>query len=234
MSIIVALDVTELEEAKKIVEETKEYVDFYKIHVLYNKFGNEAIKIVRDAGGKVFLDLKFHDIPNTVELYARNAVALGVDVFNLHCSGGTEMMKAAVKGVIEEAEKLGTAKPKIIGVTVLTSIDQKGLNKELRVPGTVEEQVKNFALLAKAAGLDGVVCSPQEITIVKEACGEGFLIVTPGIRPAYTQTDDQKRVMTPKEAVDLGSTHLVIGRPITQAENRGEAAKKILDEINGQ
>ncbi|MBN2111753.1 orotidine-5'-phosphate decarboxylase [Candidatus Woesearchaeota archaeon] len=227
--IILALDVDSAEKAKALVAELHDYVGVYKINSLFNEEGPSIVKEIQDNGGKVFLDLKYHDIPNTVANYAKAATKMGVFMFNVHAGGGFEMMKAAADAVKESgAEK----KPIVLAVTVLTSIDQKALNEELKVSGSVEEQVNHLAKLAKKAGMDGVVCSPKEIPIIREACGKDFVIVTPGIRPAWSEKGDQKRITTPKDAVDAGSDYLVIGRPISGAENRAEAAKKILEEIS--
>lgn len=223
--IILALDVDSAEKANSLVEELHEYVGVYKINSLFNEEGPSIVKSIQENGGKVFLDLKYHDIPNTVANYAKAAAKMGVFMFNVHASGGFEMMKAAadaVKGLCK--------KPIVLGVTILTSLDQKAMG-EIGIQGSVEGQVKRLALLAKKAGLDGVVCSPKEISIVREACGAEFVIVTPGIRPAWSETGDQKRITTPKDAVDAGADYLVIGRPIAEAEDRAEAARKVLKEI---
>lgn len=230
--IILALDVDSSEKAKALVAELNEYVGVYKINSLFNDEGPPIVKEIQDNGGKVFLDLKYHDIPNTVANYAKAATKMGVFMFNVHATGGFEMMKAAADAVKETSAELGIEKPIVIAVTVLTSIDQEALNQELKVAGPVEEQVKNLALLAKKAGMNGVVCSPKEISIIREACGEDFVIVTPGIRPEWAAKGDQKRITTPKDAVEAGSNYLVIGRPIRGAEDRIDAAKKILEEIS--
>lgn len=224
--IVIALDVDSAEKAKELVAELHDYVGVYKINSLFNESGPSIVKEIVDNGGKVFLDLKYHDIPNTVANYAKAAAKMGVFMFNVHTTGGFEMMKAAADAVKESENK-----PLVLAVTVLTSIDQKALNDELKVSGTVEEQVVHLAKLAQKAGMDGVVCSPKEIKIIREACGDDFVIVTPGIRPTWAVTGDQKRITTPKDAVEAGSNFLVIGRPITGAEDRIEAAKKILKEI---
>ena len=224
--IVIALDVDSAEKAKELVSELKDYVGVYKINSLFNEEGPSIVKEIVDNGGKVFLDLKYHDIPNTVANYAKAAAKMGVFMFNVHATGGFEMMKAAADAVKESEHK-----PLVLAVTVLTSIDQEALKNELNVNISVEEQVVSLAKLAKKAGMDGVVCSPKEIKLIREACGEDFVIVTPGIRTAWAATGDQKRITTPKDAVEAGSNFLVIGRPIVKAENRIEAAKKILKEI---
>lgn len=225
--IILALDVDSAEKAKELVSELHEYVGVYKINSLFNEEGPQIVKEIQDNGSKVFLDLKYHDIPNTVANYARAAAKMGVFMFNVHATGGFDMMKAAVDAVkeVETAQK-----PIILAVTVLTSLDQEALEK-VGVTNPVEDQVKKLALLAKEAGMDGVVCSPKEISIIRQACGEDFVIVTPGIRPVWAAKGDQKRITTPKDAVDAGSNYLVIGRAITGQPDKAEAAKKILEEL---
>lgn len=189
--------------------------------------------MVNERGGKVFLDLKFHDIPNTVARAAEVATKLGVYIFNIHTSGGYEMMKAAAEASKKTSLSLGTRKPLILGVTLLTSINQEILEKEIGIKKILKEQVVHLAKLAKDAGLDGVVASSWEIKEIRKTCGEDFVILTPGIRPVGKSSDDQKRVMTPREAIKLGSDFLVIGRPIRNAANPVEAAKNILKEMEG-
>lgn len=230
--VILALDVDSAEKARALVSELKDYVGVYKVNSLFNELGPAIVEEINGNGGKVFLDLKYHDIPNTVANYARAATKLGVFMFNVHASGGFEMMKSAVESAKDASEDFSVKKPLVLAVTVLTSIDEEALNSELRVEGSVKDQVRHLAKLAKKAGMDGVVCSPKEIGIIREACGDDFVIVTPGIRPEWAVTGDQKRITTPKDAVEAGSDYLVIGRPIRGAENKVEAAKKILEEIS--
>jgi orotidine-5'-phosphate decarboxylase len=226
--ICLALDVNSADEAEKIAAELKGFVGYYKIgKELFTSAGPEVVRRIIGTGGKVFLDLKYHDIPNTVKGAARAAARLGVSMFNVHCSGGRAMMAAAAEGAKSEG-----ASPLVIGVTLLTSLDQDILSRELGIETPVADMTGRLALLAKSAGLDGVVASPREIRLIKEACGDDFLVVTPGIRPAWTTKDDQKRTDTPGEAVRAGADYLVIGRPIRGAENRREAAEKILKEIS--
>jgi len=200
---------------------------------LFTAEGTKVVDMVNKKGGKVFLDLKFHDIPNTVARAAEVATKLGIYIFNVHTSGGYEMMKVAAEASKKISSILGIRKPLILGVTLLTSINQEILEKEIHIKKKLEEQVVHLAKLAKAAGLDGVVASPWEIKEIRKACGEDFVILTPGIRPAGKSSDDQKRVMTPQEAIKLGSDFLVIGRPIRNASNPVEAAKEILREMEG-
>ncbi len=230
--IIVALDVPTKEDALAIVEELGDSVGAYKIGMqLYNACGPEILQAVYARNGQVFLDLKFHDIPNTVASASRTVAKLGVFMFNLHASGGYTMMAEAAKALKEEAAKLGVEKPLLIAVTVLTSMGQEELKNEVGVEREIGAQVVALAKLAKEAGLDGVVASPLEIKMIREACGSDFLIVTPGIRPREAGSDDQKRIKTPGEAVSDGADYLVIGRPITKAPDRAAAVKSIVAEI---
>ena len=230
--IIVALDVPTKEEALAIVEELGDAVGAYKIGMqLYNAVGPEILDEVAKRNGKVFLDLKFHDIPNTVASAARTVANLGVFMFNVHASGGYTMMAEAVKALKEESEQLGVEKPLLIAVTVLTSMSEEEMQKEVSVSRSIGEQVVALAKMAKEAGMDGVVASPLEIEMIREACGPDFLIVTPGIRPRDAALGDQKRVKTPGEAVRDGADYLVIGRPITKASDRMTAVKDIVSEI---
>ncbi|MEG0874553.1 MAG: orotidine-5'-phosphate decarboxylase [Clostridiales bacterium] len=230
--IIVALDVPTKEAALEIVEELGDSVGAYKIGMqLYNVCGPAIIEDVAARNGKVFLDLKFHDIPNTVASASRVVADLGVFMFNVHACGGYTMMAEAVKALDDEAKKLGVEKPLLIAVTVLTSMGQDELKNEVGVEREIGAQVVALAKLAKKAGMDGVVASPLEIKMIREACGEDFIIVTPGIRPRDAGADDQKRIKTPGEAVQDGADYLVIGRPITKAENRPAAVKAIVADI---
>ncbi|PIN87050.1 orotidine-5'-phosphate decarboxylase [Candidatus Woesearchaeota archaeon CG10_big_fil_rev_8_21_14_0_10_44_13] len=230
--LVLPLDVADIDEANEIISSLKEGVGVFKVNSLFTHCGCDIVEAIQNANCKVFLDLKFHDIPNTVANYSRIAARMGVYMFNVHCSGGLEMMKAAADASRDESEKLGFEKPLVLGVTILTSIDQKSLNDDLRINGTVVEQVVHLAKLAKKAGLDGVVASPHEIEAIKKACGKDFVVLTPGIRPKWSlgAKDDQKRIMTPADAIKKGSDFIVIGRPILEAKDRKDAAKKVLDE----
>ncbi len=232
--LVLALDVDDFKKAEQLVGKLSDYVGVFKIgSQLFTAEGAKVVNMVNERGGKVFLDLKFHDIPNTVTRAAEVSTKLGVYIFNVHTFGGYEMMKAAVEVAAKTSQELGIRKPIILGVTLLTSINQEILEKEIGIKKRLEEQVVHLAKLAKAAGLDGVVASPREIKEIRKACGEDFVILTPGIRPAGKSSDDQKRVMTPREAIKLGSDFLVIGRPIRNAANPVEAAKEILREMEG-
>lgn len=227
--IIIPLDVDSAEKAVELVELLKDDVGAFKVGLeLVNAAGFGVFDRIRAAGAaRVFYDCKLHDIPNTVAGAARAIARMGVWLFNVHCSGGLAMMKAAKEAISEASAQ----PPKVIGVTLLTSIDQAMLNEELGVAGEVARHVERMAVLAKEAGLDGVVASPHEIELIRRACGPDFLIVTPGVRPAGADIGDQKRVMTPKEAVQRGADYLVIGRPITKADDPRAAARAIAEDL---
>ena len=230
--LILALDVDDFKKAEELVGKLSDYVGVFKIgSQLFTAEGAKVVNMVNKRGGKVFLDLKFHDIPNTVARAAEVATKLGVYIFNVHTSGGYEMMRAAAEASEKISLALGIRKPLILGVTLLTSINRDILEKEIGIKKKLEEQVVHLAKLAKAAGLDGVVASSWEIKEIRKVCGEDFVILTPGIRPTGKSFDDQKRIMTPGEAIKLGADFLVIGRPIRNASNPAEAAKEILREM---
>jgi orotidine-5'-phosphate decarboxylase len=220
-----------LKEIKNLVKELSPFVGIFKIgKETYTRFGPEAVKIVHAHGSKVFLDLKYHDIPNTVKGAAKAATDLGVHIFNVHASGGLEMMKAALQG-IKESKKL--KKPKVIAVTMLTSLDKEIMNKQLKLKGKIEYQVLHLAKLAKKSGLDGIVCSANDLKAIKNKLPKKFMFVTPGIKgPSTNAGKDQKRVSSPKNAIKNGSTILVIGRAITKAKNRAKAALEILEDLS--
>jgi len=228
--IIVALDVKNKEEGLALVR-TLESAVLFKVGLqLYTAEGPALLKDVRELGKKVFLDLKLHDIPNTVAEAVRSGMRLGAWMMTIHASGGREMMAEAAKAAADEAAKSGKPKPLLLGVTVLTSLKDAEL-QEVGFAGKVLDQVLRLAGLAMAAGLDGVVCSPQEIEAVHREFGTSLLIVTPGIRPAGANVNDQKRIMTPAQAVALGADYLVIGRPITAAPSPDQTFREIAAEI---
>ena len=217
--VIIALDVNTLKEEEKLLDMLSPHVQVFKVGMeLFYSCGTKAIDLVKKYDKDVFLDLKFHDISNTVYAASKAAVKFGAYMFNVHASGGLEMMKKAVEAAEEESEKLGISRPKILGVTVLTSIDSEAL-KKTGINKSPEEQVLNLARLAKDAGLDGVVASPEEISAIRKAMGKDFLIVTPGVRPEGGDVGDQKRIATPKEAFQRGADYIVIGRPVTKAKD---------------
>lgn len=198
----------------------------------YNHFGPAGIKEIRDKYPKssIFLDLKFHDIPNTVYGAVKAVTSLGVDYINLHASGGSEMMKAALEASKEAASDAGITPPQILAVTILTSLDDQALN-DLGYRSGTADSVMRLATLTKEAGLAGIVCSALEIQKIRSIIGQNYVLMVPGIRPAGEALGDQKRVMTPQEAVNAGATHLVIGRPITGAADPSQAVKDIMATI---
>ncbi len=221
--LIVALDTASLEVAKELIEKLKGVVSFYKIGFeLFTAHGWKAVELVKRSGARVFLDLKFHDIPNTVAKTASVIAAHEIDMFNVHALGGFEMMEAARKAV-DDAVKGKKKKPILLAVTVLTSHSEEDL-EAMGIEGNLKDEVLTLAWLAKKAGMDGVVSSPQEITLLRNEFPKDFTIVTPGIRPAYTAKGDQKRTFGPKEAFVAGADFIVVGRPITAAPDpRSEA-----------
>ncbi len=226
--ILVALDVESAARAIALADTLRGSVGGFKIgKQLFTAAGPSMVRELTSRGDRVFLDLKFHDIPNTVAGAVQSAVATGAWMVNVHASGGSAMMKAAAEAARTTAETLGLPRALVIAVTVLTSMDNEGL-AEIGVARPMLDQVVHLATLAQASGLDGVVASPQEVRAIRSACGSDFQIVTPGIRPAGQQgKDDQARTLTPAQAIAAGSSYLVIGRPITAAPNPREAAEQI-------
>jgi orotidine-5'-phosphate decarboxylase len=230
--LIIALDVETVKEARRLVSILGAQAGMLKIgSQLFTAAGPEFVREIVRAGGRVFLDLKFHDIPNTVAAASREAVRLGVSLFNVHAAGGGEMMRRAAEAANDTAERENLPRPKLIAVTVLTSANA-GLLAEVGVSGALEEQVKKLALLAASSGLDGVVASPHEIAPVRSIVPrDNFLLVTPGVRPLSAAHDDQKRVMTPARAVRAGADYIVVGRAILKAPDPLRAAQEIVDEM---
>ena len=229
--LIVALDFSNMDQVTELVEQLGDSVSFYKVGMeLFYSVGKEVLEYLNANGKDVFLDLKLHDIPNTTAQGLVALTKLGAKILNVHASGSFSMMQTAAQAVKIEAEKMGIEKPKLIAVTVLTSIDEPNWDA-LNSKNTIKEQVVALAKLAQKAGMDGIVASPQEAKMIKEACGENFLIVTPGVRPANADVNDQSRIATPKMALLDGATHLVVGRPITKADNPKKAAEAILSEL---
>ena len=227
--IIIALDVENKQEALSLIGQLKE-AETFKIGLkLFIAEGPSLIQAVKRLGKNVFLDLKLHDIPNTVAGAVRMATKYEVSLLTLHASGGLEMMHWAVQAAKEESLK--GQRPKLLAVTVLTSLGDEDL-KKTGVEAPTQSQVLKLARLAKEAGLDGVVCSPQEISLIRQQMGSNFLIVTPGIRPSWAASHDQKRIMTPSLAVKEGADYLVIGRPIIKASSPRQAFLKICQELN--
>ncbi len=229
--LIVALDVHTMEDVKALVGQLDDSVAYYKVGMeLFYSVGAPVLSYLKEKEKKIFLDLKLHDIPNTVAGGLCSLMGLGADMLNIHAGGGFAMMQTSSEALHAAAEEKGIACPKLIAVTVLTSI-HAGEWAEMGHVEKIDAQVIRFAKLAKKAGLDGVVASPQEAGAIREACGKDFLIVTPGIRPAGSSTDDQNRIATPAAALRNGATHLVVGRPIRSAANPKEAAERILREM---
>lgn len=233
--LIVALDVEDINQAEKLVDELKDYCSIFKVGAqLFTSQGPDVIRMIQDKVGKVFLDLKYHDIPNTVAKAAEAAAKLGIYMFTVHTWGGREMMERVAQQVITTSLECSQPRPLVLGVTILTSIDQKTLREELLHQTSLKSQVKNLARLAKITGLDGVISSPDEIGDIRDTCGKHFYIVTPGIRPKGVSLDDQRRANTPSWAIYHGADYLVVGRPITQAPDPKWVAKEIIKEIEGE
>ncbi len=233
--LIVALDTDDLKKAEDLVDTLSGVVEIFKVgSVLFTAHGFKAVEMVQGKDCEVFLDLKFHDIPYTVGKASRLVARHNVFMFNLHASGGRAMIVAAVSGAREESERLNLRRPLMLGVTVLTSIDENAW-RDLGVDRDIKSQVIHLAQLSRQAGLDGVVASPRDAADIRAGLnpGEDFIILSPGIRPvgANISGDDQKRFMTPKEAVERGCSYIVLGRPITAAEDPRRAAEKIIAEM---
>ncbi len=231
--LVVALDVDSVDRALSLVERLRGVAGMFKVgKQLFTAAGPEVVRKIIAAGERVFLDLKFHDIPNTVARAGVEAARMGVSMFNVHALGGSKMMRAVKEAVTETAKRERIARPLILGVTVLTSHTRDSL-KEVGIDRELEDEAISLAKLCAASGLDGVVASPLEIAPIRMAVEDSrFVILTPGVRPAGTSLDDQSRVTTPAEAIRAGANFLVVGRPITAADDPPAAARKILDEIN--
>jgi len=231
--LIVALDVNSRDSALSLVQALRPRVQRFKVGLeLFTACGPPLVREILEKGGQVFLDLKFHDIPNTVARAAVSAARLGVGMFTIHLSGGPLMARRAADELEAHCQVYRVQRPKILGVTVLTSLSPADL-EEIGVGRSIEDQVVALAEMGKAAGLDGVVCSPLEARLIREACGREFLVVTPGIRPEGSAPDDQSRTLSPKVALEAGADFLVVGRPIIKADDPLEAAETILLQIDG-
>ena len=230
--LIVALDTDDGEEIDWLSGTLLETVRWFKIGFqAFTALGIEAFPWFDQNGHKVFVDLKFHDIPNTVARDVGMMTKHGANMINMHAGGGLEMMKAARDSADDAAFEARIPRPTLLGVTVLTSIDETGFQQNFGSERQLTKQVVYFAQLAQEAGLDGVVASPLEIEPIRKACGDNFVIVTPGIRPTWAETGDQRRITTPAEAIRKGADYIVVGRPILEAEDPLEAAEMILDEM---
>jgi orotidine-5'-phosphate decarboxylase len=230
--LIVALDVPDRESALRLVEKLSGVVGMFKIGSrLFTAEGSQLVREIVTAGERVFLDLKFHDIPNTVAGAVESAARLGVSILNVHTLGGSEMMRAAAHAVGDRG-LLWITRPAVLGVTVLTSMDKSDLS-DVGITSDLRSEVVRLAALAQDSGLDGIVASPHEIRLIRECItAERFIILTPGIRPALSARGDQKRIATPADAIRDGADFLVVGRPITESSDPRAAAERILEEIN--
>ena len=231
--LIVALDVDSAGRALNLFDQLRDVVGMFKIgSQLFTAAGPEIVRQIVARGGRVFLDLKFHDIPNTVAAAGIEATRLGVSIFNVHAAGGAEMMKRTAEAVVEIARREALAKPKVIAVTVLTSLDQKSL-EQIGINDDPHSMVARLARSAADCGLDGVVASPQEIRLIRQTISTPeFLIVTPGIRSSNDVGDDQRRTLTSAEAIKAGADYLVVGRPILNAKDPVDAAGRVVAEID--
>ncbi|HVF89304.1 MAG TPA: orotidine-5'-phosphate decarboxylase [Blastocatellia bacterium] len=228
--LVIALDYPDRESALRLVEQVSGMVGMFKIGLqLFTAEGPGIVREIIEAGERVFLDLKFHDIPNTAGGAALSAARLGVSIFNLHALGGGEMMRAAARAVSDRGD---SSRPLLLGVTVLTSMDAASMS-EAGIDSDVDSEVVRLAALARDSGLDGVVASPREIRLIRERVApERFVILTPGIRPAWSEAGDQKRVATPSEALKEGADYIVIGRAVTASKEPRAAVSRILEEIH--
>jgi len=229
--VIVALDVDTLEQARELVSELRPYFRIFKVgHQLFTHYGVQAVEMVKELGGEVFLDLKFHDIPETVARACEEATRHQAFLLTIHALGGREMIQRAAEQTRMAAEKFRVRKPLVMSVTILTSLNQEEI-KEIGIDLPLKNVISQLAKISQEAGADGVIASAHEVALIKEACGKDFFVVTPGIRPAFASAHDQKRIATPKEAFQAGADYIVIGRPITQAKDPGEAAESLIEEL---
>ncbi len=230
--LICAIDTTDIDKAQYLADSLQNHVGAIKLGLeFFTANGAMGVHALAHRHLPVFLDLKFHDIPNTVARAIAATAGINTFMMTVHTAGGRDMLRAAIDASAEVASLTGQERPLIVGVTVLTSLDQDDLGM-VGVRDNLRDQVLRLADLAQDSGLDGVVCSPYEISALRKHCGEDFSLVVPGIRPAGSNKDDQKRVMTPKEAIEKGADFLVIGRPITQAEDPATAAREILESVS--
>lgn len=232
--LIVALDTDDGEEIDWITDILSKTVSWVKIGFqAFSTVGTDVFSWQNERGFNTFLDLKFHDIPNTVARDVGSMTIHGANMINMHASGGMEMMQTARLKSESVAKERNMPKPILLGVTILTSIDEEGFQSQFGSKRQISEQVLYLANQAKEAGLDGVVASPLEIELIRKSCGDDFVIVTPGIRPSWAETGDQKRITTPAEAIKRGADYIVVGRPIIEHDDPLEAVEEILDEMKG-
>ena len=228
--VIIACDFSNREEVLSFLSKFSEKKPYVKIGMeLFYAEGSEIIKLISSMGHKIFLDLKLHDIPNTVKKAMKVLSEYNVDMVNIHAAGTISMMEAAIEGLTRK----DGSRPLLVAVTQLTSIDEKRMKKEILIDKPLQEVVMHYAKCAKKAGLDGVVCSPLEAGKVHDVCGKEFLTVTPGVRFADNESGDQKRITTPAKAKEQGSDYIVIGRPVTQANDPIEAYRRCLRDFIG-
>ena len=231
--LIVALGYAYESEARELVSQLGDTVSYYKVGLeLFLNTRGSIIDYLKHKDKKVFLDLKFHDIPNTVAQAAAWAASFGVDMFTLHASGGAEMMRTSVENVSDICSRMNIKMPQMVGVTILTSFDEAGIAR-VGYKDSIGDTVLNLAKLCQESNMRGVVCSPHEVAQIKQVCGSNFLTVCPGIRPVWAAKGDQKRITTPSDAIKIGVDYMVVGRPITKAKDPQEAAFKIVEEIGG-
>jgi orotidine-5'-phosphate decarboxylase len=229
--IIVPLDVPSVTEATALIDALPQ-VTFWKVGLeLFVSSGPAVIEALKARNKRIFLDLKFHDIPNTMAGACRAAGRYGVDLLTIHAAAGKAALVAAQAAAVEGAEQAGCAAPRVIAITLLTSIDGRSLSFDLNVSLSTADYARQMARLAQASGLAGAVCSPHEAALLRATCGDAFCLVCPGVRPSWASANDQQRAMTPAEAIRAGANYLVIGRPITQAENPAEALSRICEEM---
>jgi orotidine-5'-phosphate decarboxylase len=234
--VCVALDVDTLREASELARLLSPWVGIFKIgSQLFSSEGPRVIEAIQKTGALVFLDLKYHDIPNTVAQATRVATSMGVFMLNVHSLGGSKMMRHVAEEVREEALKSNVVKPIVLAITVLTSMSSEDLKADLLIDVPLADYVTHLARLSQKAGLDGVVCSPKEAKLLRSICGPGFKLITPGIRPSWSAgKDDQARITTPAQAIADGADFIVIGRPIVRAANPERAAQDVLKELQGK
>ena len=229
--IIVPLDVSDVESAIALLDQLPQVV-WWKVGLeLFTSTGPTILEVLKSRQKRIFLDLKFHDIPNTVAGACRSAASYGVDLLTIHAASGMEALKSATEAAQQGAAQAGVKPPKLIAITLLTSISAKQLAFDLKIPLELPEYALEMALLAQKAGLDGAVCSPQEVAQLRQTCGDDFLLVCPGVRPTWADKGDQKRSLTPAQAIKAGADYLVIGRPITTATEPELAWKRISEEL---
>ncbi|MGD1861202.1 MAG: orotidine-5'-phosphate decarboxylase [Leptolyngbyaceae cyanobacterium] len=229
--IIVPLDVPDVEAARQLINRIPQ-VQFWKVGLeLFVSSGPDILDYLKSQEKQIFLDLKFHDIPNTMAGACRAAGKYGVDLLTVHATAGSTALTAARQAAAAGAEIANVQAPRLIAVTVLTSIDPRSLAFDLKIPLELSDYALQMALLSQTAGLSGSVCSPQEAALLRRCCGEDWLLVCPGVRPSWAQSGDQRRIMTPTEAIKAGANYLVIGRPITQAAEPAKAFEQICAEL---